>query len=48
MLSRKCRILTNDYIHPSLVLSTLSLAKCEVLTELILKILVFCDVTLCR
>jgi len=47
MLSSKSRILTNGFIHSLLVLSTLTLARCEVLTELILKILVFCDATFC-
>jgi len=43
MLSRKSRILTNVYIRSLLVLSTLTLVKYEVLTELTLKILIFCD-----
>jgi hypothetical protein len=48
MLSRKSIILTNGYIHHLLVLSTLSLVRYEVLTELISKILIFCNATLCR
>jgi hypothetical protein len=48
MLSRKSRILTNGYIRPLLILSTVSLARYEVLTELIVKILVFCDALLCH
>lgn len=48
MFSGKSRILTNGYNHPLLVLSMLGLARCEVLTELMLKILVFGGATLCH